>query len=239
MTDVQIYANMMVYNELPFLAHVVEVLLSFCDHIVLMDNGSTDGSREWVERSRDRVTSVLNQQEDPPHYSNLRNKMLEFVPDGDWVLKWDPDELPSNGMVNNLRAFLEADQGQHTGWAVPIYHLVKGRATCLEIEYGHPLLIVFLKAAGVQYCGAIHEQPTLCGPRGTIEASSDIAFIHLSHLAEARFRRKAAYYARVNPTRFPTAERLTRRLSLPTQPLPDHITFPASDAWLEEIRKAE
>jgi len=109
----KIYANMMVYNELPFLDHVVEVLLNFYDHIILMDNGSTDGSREWIKRSRDKVTAVLNQQEDPPHYSNLRNKMLRAVPDGAWVLKWDPDELPSHGMMNDLRAFLEADQGQH------------------------------------------------------------------------------------------------------------------------------
>lgn len=235
----KIYATMMIYNELPFLDYVFEVLQGFCDHIVLMDNGSVDGSREWVAQPRDRVTAILGSQEDPPHYSNLCNKMLKVVPDGAWVLRWDPDELPSIGFENGVRAFLEADQGRHVGWKVPIYHLVKDRFSCLEVEYGHPLLILFLKTSNIQYHGRIHEQVTLDGPMGIIGTDSDMAFIHLSHLAEKRFRRKAEYYSRVDGGRFPTPECLTSRLTRSTLPLPDHIQFEASDEWLESIKRAK
>lgn len=234
-----IYATMMFYNELPFLDYVFEVLRGFCDHVILMDNGSTDGSREWAAQPRDRATPILGKQGDPPHYSNLRNKMLEAVPIGAWVLRWDPDELPSIGLETGIRAFLEADQGQHAGWKVPIYHLVHDRSSCLEIEYGHPLLILFRRVSGPQYHGRIHEQPALGGPMGIISTDSDIAFIHLSHLAEVRFRRKAAYYSRVDNAHFPTPEHLTGRLIKPTLPLPDHIEFEADDEWLERIKKAK
>jgi len=234
----KIYATMMVYNDLPFLDHVFELLSSFCNHIVLMDNGSTDGSREWVARPREQVTTILGSQADPPHYANLRNKMLQFVPDGAWVLKWDPDELPSQGMVYGLRAFLEADKGQHDGWKVPMYHLMKSKTTCAPHEFEKPMPILFRRGPGVQYYGAIHERIALEN-WGIIAPSEGIAFIHLSYFAEARLRRKAEYYARVNPTRFPTASTLTDRLNPTPAPLPDHIVIPADDAWLEKISKAE
>ena len=230
----KIYANVMIHDELPFLDYMRERLLTFCDHLVLMDNGSTDGSREWVVQHG----GILNQQGDPPHYSNLRNRMLEAVPDGAWVLKWDPDELPSDSMVGDLRNTLEANR-EHVGWHIPIWHLMKSRHTCLPMEIGFAHLRLFRKVPGVEWRGAVHEQPVVPGPCSRFSAESGIAVIHLSYFAEDRLEKKAKHYAGINSSGFTNPSHLTSRLGLPPFPLPDHVTFQASDDWLERIKRAK
>jgi len=231
---------MMVFNELPFLEFVFERLSTFCDHIIAMDNGSTDGSREWLAQQHNS-TVILNQQGNPPDYAFLRNHMLQFVPEGAWILVWAPDELPSDGMVHKLRNFLEMDEDRHTGWTIPIYHLMKSRSTCLPMEVGFPHLRLLRKTPILKYHGTIHEQPHISDPWGGIHQGqplgSGIAIIHLSYFAETRLRRKAEYYASVPGSGFLSPEDLTRRLDWSPLPLPDHITFQADDAWLRRIKE--
>lgn len=234
----KLYATMMVYNEFPFLDYVSERILSFCNYIVIMDNGSTDGSREWLKQPHERVIPIFNQQAVPPNYSTLRNRMIDLVPDNAWIFSWDPDELPSDNMVRDLRCFLEVDQGRHVGWKIPIYHLMKSRTTCLPIDSGCCHLFLFKKTADIKYHNAIHEQVSLNGPCGTINPSTGIAIIHLSYFVEARLRRKALHYAGIANSKFTNQpEKLINRLNLPTIPLPNHITFQASGDWLEEIKQ--
>ena len=233
----KLYANMMVYNEMPFLSYVVERLLMFCDHLVVMDNGSTDGSREWLEQPRERVTALFYQQASPPNHADMLNHMLEFIPDGVWVIKWDPDELPSDGMVRGLRDFLETKSDSSKPWRVPVYDMMKSRSTCTAKAYQQPRL--FRKTSDTRFTGETHEHVE--GLRwARMGFDCDIAIIHFSYFCETRFRRKAQHYATVLSSGFlDDPERLTDRLDLPTVPLPDHITFQASDEWLEEIRMAK
>lgn len=241
----KLYAIMMSYGELPFLKFVIERLLTFCDHLVVMDNGSVDGSREWLLRLRDkRVKLILNQQTNPPHYGRLCNLMLKHVPNGAWALKWDPDQLPSDNMVSDLRGVIEDGEDSFAeeppvAWGVPIYHLMKSRYTCLPREYGttHPYL--FKKLPGVMYRGHIHERIQTSGPHGVIDPESGIAVIHLGHLAEARLRRKAIHYASIEGSSFKTPEDLTSSLDLEVLPLPAFVSFRADDTWLESIRGIE
>lgn len=231
-------ANMMIYNELPFLEYVLERLLTFCDHVVAMDNGSTDGSQAWLIKARPGVTAIFSQQTNPPHYSNLRNCMLEAVPDGAWILKWDPDELPSDRMVSSLRSLLEADGDRHNGWKIPVYHIFKSSVTCLPIDFGNYHLRLFRKTPETIWQGAIHEQPTVTKPCG--RTGETIAIVHFSYFAEARLRRKALHYASIGSSGFsgdPSC--LTDRLDLDPVPLPEQITYQASEAWLETIRTLE
>jgi len=232
----KLYANMMVYNELPFLDYVTERLLTFCDHLVVMDNGSTDGSREWLGCPRGQVTAILNQQADPPNHAVMLNRMLLHIPDDVWVIKWDPDELPSDAMVRDLRGFLEARR-HSTAWRVPVYNLMGSRSTCMPLTHGYQQTRLFRKTPDTRFRGETHEH--IKGLHwGRIGHNSGIAIIHFSYFSEARLRRKALHYASVRSSGFfGDPGRLTDRLSLPTVPLPGHVTFQASDEWLETIKE--
>lgn len=235
----RLYALMMVYNELPFLDFVTERLLTFCDHLVIMDNGSTDGSRSWLCRQpRERIMPLLNRQASPPNHAVMLNRMLLDVPVGAWVIKWDPDELPSDGMVRGLKTFLEA-RPDSIAWRIPVYDMMKSRSTCmLAGDKTYQQTRLFKKMPDTKFEGETHEH--VAGLHwDRIGLDSDIAIIHFSYFCETRFRRKALHYASVPSSGFfGNPEKLTDRLSLPTVPLPDHITFQASDEWLETIRRA-
>ncbi len=236
---IKLYANMMIYNELPFLDYVTERLLTFCDHLIIQDNGSTDGSREWLLKvcdKNERITPLVVQQTDPPHYANLRNRMLARVPNDAWVLKWDPDELPSDAMVRDLRSSLEYNQTLFRSWKVLLYHIFKSRDTCLPLDYGTHHLRLFKKVAETTWRGAIHEQPTVLKPCGRFAVPGGICIVHFSYFAEARLRRKAQHYASISGSGFRDPTRLTDRLDLTPRPLPETMLYQASDDWIEMVR---
>lgn len=237
--SMKLYANMMVYNELPFLDYVTERLLAFCDHLVVMDNGSTDGSREWLDQPRERVTGLFYQQASPPNHAVMLNHMLESIPDDAWVIKWDPDELPSDALAQDLRGFLEVRGGAYRGWRVPMFHLMGSRSTCMPLGTGYQQTRLFWKTADTRFEGETHEHVT--GLKwGRISVDSGMAIIHLSYFSEGRLGRKALHYASVHSSGFfGDPGRLTDRLDLPTIPLPDHITFQASDEWLATIKELQ
>lgn len=234
----ELVACMMVYNDKPFLEACIGALRSFCDHLVIMDNGSDDGSGDLLHNLHSpSMTLIYHRQGSPPDYSLLRNRMLAFVPDGAWVLKWDPDELPSVGLAENVRRFLEADGDGHTGWTVPIYHLTHDRHTCLEWEAGFGHLRLFRKEPSVRFVGAVHEQIHIGDPWGGIHPESGMGVVHFSYFAQKRFRRKAEHYASIPGSSFLAPEDLTCRLAWPTMPL--KVEFQADEAWLERIRDAD
>lgn len=234
----KLYANMMIYNELPFLDHIFEQLLRFCDHVVAMDNGSTDGSREWLKCQRPRVTSLFNQQADPPNHAIMLNHMLRLIPNDAWVIKWDPDELPSDMMVQHLRNFLVVNGKRHQGWRVPVFNLMESRFTCMPLAFGYQQTRLFRKVSDTRFEGETHEHVTLKSGWGRISVDSGMAIVHFSYFSRDRLTRKADHYAEIPSSGFlHNWKALVDRLDLPTVPLPRHITYQASDEWLATIRK--
>lgn len=227
-------ACMMVYNELFFLPVVLSQLASFCDDIYVQDNGSTDGSREFLRDQRG-IKYYEVEQETPPDFARLRNQLLEHVADGAWVLQWDADELPTLSMrAGGLNGLVK---DKHHGWQLPHWHLVHNRHTCFKAEAGYRKLRLFKKLDGVEYSGAVHEQVQVQGQLGGIPAEMGIGVVHLSYLAECRLARKAEQYARVPGSGFVSAEQLTGRVTdWPTMPLPKYVRFEAGESWLEELR---
>lgn len=230
-------ANMMVYNELPFLDECLKQLLQVCDRAVVLDNGSTDGSREYLRDTWDtdpRITFLELAQDTPPNYAKQRNAMLSEVMDGDWVLKWDPDELPSLGMKARLKDYLD---DIHTGWTVPIFHMMHDRHTALGFEAGFGHLRLFRKTPTSKFVGDIHEQISIGDPWGGIAPDSGVAVVHLSYYSPKRLHRKGAHYAAIASSGFTRAEDLSCRLTWPTVKMP--VETDAPDSYLERIRGLE
>lgn len=117
-------ASLVVRNELGrYLAPCIEHLLAFCDHVVVMDDGSDDGTREWLKECavidldgrlvvyyRDRSTFF-------EHEGRTRQRLLDWTlrEQPTHVLNLDADEFVSDGAALRARIGREPD--------VPIWSL--------------------------------------------------------------------------------------------------------------------
>lgn len=234
----KLVVNMMTYNEVVFLPEVIPALQSFCDRLVICDNGCTDNTQDILNKLlRPEDTLLYRPQGNPIDYSRQRNYMIDATEDGDYVLKWDGDELPSDALRANLRSIIESNPGV-AAWHVPIYHLMKSMRTVLPIEVPGYHLRLFKKTPLTRFHGNVHEQINAPGPTSIIDHNTGMAVVHFSYFAEARLRRKSAHYATVPGSGFVNPDDLASRLSLTPLPLPDNITFTADPAWLESLQEA-
>jgi hypothetical protein len=102
--------------------------LEFCDHIVVVDSGSRDRTRELAAGAGAQVV------ENPwPGFSAQRNVALDHA-GGDWVLEIDADERVSPKLAAELRAFLAAPPAVTMG-AIPMRDVFLGKALGPSIRY--------------------------------------------------------------------------------------------------------
>lgn len=237
-----LWANIMAHNERPFIAHALDELLQFVDNIIVQDNGSMDGTQDIVQdyaNREPRIQALHVQQGQTPNYAALRNNMLQHVPDGHWVLWWDPDELPTQGLKDIARkGMLIPDEDRIGGISLPIWHIMHEPRLCLPMEVGWPKVRIFKQTPNTRFAGHIHEQPHFPGATyGQYTPDRGIGFVHLSYYAPKRLRRKSAAYAQIPGSGFTTPDDLPTRLNTMTAvPLPDHVQY--NESILPSIREA-
>lgn len=110
----KLVASMLVKNELGrYLQASIGSLRDFCDLIVVLDDGSTDRTSEWLEDNADEKMIVNSTGEREGffdgHEGARRQALLDFTLEraaaGDYVLAVDADEFVANGAA--VRAFCE------------------------------------------------------------------------------------------------------------------------------------
>lgn len=95
-------ASLVVHNELDrYLEPCVEHLLEFCDHVVIVDDCSTDRTWEWLSGYPDnRLSAGLNtKREFFEHEGHTRQKLLDYtlMHNPTHILAIDADEFISDG----------------------------------------------------------------------------------------------------------------------------------------------
>lgn len=242
--EITLVANMMVIpSEIPYLSHTLPALKDMCDRVVVMYQGPNwNGLDEIAEELGDNDTLIkfTHREED---YSKKRNIMLEHVDVGDWVLKWDPDELPTgnsnHGQLCGLLALKEYItkyvEGSYTSVGIPIYHLVDNHS-CLAVEYGMHHIRAFKKTPELHWEGHVHEQPTPHGKYHAIPSTLGMGIIHLSYYSPARLKRKEQHYATI-PGSGHGPGSLLHNIEVGLRPIPENMTFEASDEWLQMVKE--
>lgn len=84
------------------------VVLPFVDRAVVVDGFSKDGSYEYLSSLGPKVQVFQREWDDS--FANQYNEYLRHIKGG-WVLLCDDDEVPSQGMLENLREFVRASEG--------------------------------------------------------------------------------------------------------------------------------
>ena len=97
------------FDERENIARCLESL-AFCDEIVVVDSGSTDGTREIARRYTKRVV-----EQEFLGYVKQKNFALDLAAH-DWVVSLDADEALSPELAEEIRDALAGDGGEFAGY---------------------------------------------------------------------------------------------------------------------------
>ncbi len=184
---------MIVRNESAGLPGTLAAARPWVDEIVVVDTGSTDGTREVARSHGARVVEWAWRDD----FAAARNESLRHAT-GDWILVLDADEVLTEASGPALRAACEGAPPEVVAFNIKIVCPRQGDGGLVRVNW-FPRL--FRRLEGVRFEGIIHEQVigSLVG-RGTV-ADAAIEVLHSGYTLSpeqmaAKARRNAALLER-------------------------------------------
>jgi glycosyltransferase involved in cell wall biosynthesis len=190
-----------IYNEMEAgnLERFVRGIIHIADNIVIYDDGSTDGSREYLHLLQDRGLPIWMIESDENDFKNeIRHKqqMLDTAIEigSDWIFWLDADEIVEQGRqgeIRNLMADTEVD-----GYAFHQINLWRSdRFYRLDNQYNDGIFVRLWRNNGrLQYHArpGLHQRPY---PFGVDKVKdSDIQIIHYGFASDKNILRKYHTY---------------------------------------------
>lgn len=126
--------------------------VSFCDEVIVVDNGSTDATREIARKLNAKV--LKNPGDD---FAKQRNVGLSFA-SGEWVFYIDTDERVSEELKQSVLNAIAADN--HAVYSVQRKNYYLGKHPWPKTEH---LERLFRKSALREWRGELHETPVYTG----------------------------------------------------------------------------
>ncbi len=143
--------------------------VKWADEIIILDNSSTDQTKEIAKKYTNKIFSYTDQD-----FSSLRNKGAEKA-GSDWILYIDSDERVLSPLKNEIMETIES--GQYSALALSRKNIIFGK----EVNYGpykKDWVIRLLKKSDFEsWIGKIHEYPKFKGKLGYSKNS----LLHLTH----------------------------------------------------------
>lgn len=165
----KITGGMIVKNESDLMIDAIKSLWVVCDEILVVDNGSQDGTAEVAKSLGCRVMSAPREQHD-----TARQLYLDSA-QGDWVLTLDADERLEPKGAESIRLALRTAADRTVAFSLPLFHY-NGEGSWSYIRV--PRLV--RTGVGIRYSGsAIHSSP-----KPSISELGDLRYVYapLHHL---------------------------------------------------------
>lgn len=131
--------------------------LAFADEVIVVDNGSTDATREIAKKLGATVTSSRERD-----FARLRNIGKDNA-HGEWILYVDADEVVSEELAKEIRSASYP----------PVAYAIRRK----NVYLGHlwpfeeKILRLFHRSALKEWYGALHESPRVEGETGELHGS--------------------------------------------------------------------
>lgn len=188
-------------NEQRWIARVLESILPLCDRIVVLDDHSTDETREIC-----RSYSQVQLYESPFEGTNeardknwLLGKVMESSPE--WIVATDGDEILADGQQDRLRQLM---RGRHSCFSLRVLYLWNDWNTVrMDGVYGDFHRESIFRPNGSLFPMAPDRANFHCGnvPVGNRLARCvlDVPLLHAGYMHRADRERKYAWYNKLDP----------------------------------------
>jgi len=151
-------------NEAHKLAQCLESV-AFCDEIIILDSGSTDGTVELAKQYGCKVTLTT----DWPGFGIQKQRALDLT-SHDWILSVDSDEVISLGLQETIKKIMaKFSSGGFLGYRIRRTNLFLGK----ELQYGgwgDDEVLRFARRTSCRFSpDRVHEQLLVDGIVGLID----------------------------------------------------------------------
>jgi glycosyltransferase involved in cell wall biosynthesis len=154
-------------NEEKIIAQALNSL-DFCDEVIVVDNGSTDKTKEIAQKQQAKIHELKSND-----FSELRNFGLKMV-DSDWVLYLDADERVDNELKESIIKVISEDS-KVSAYFLQRKNYYLGKHEWPKIEKMQRL---FRKEKLVEWKGKLHESPVIDGETGVLNNGFILHFTH-------------------------------------------------------------
>lgn len=164
--------------------------LSFVDEIVVIDMESTDETRTIARKFHTKVISIP-----PAEYVELIRNSSVTEGTKPWILLVDPDETIPVLLQKKLVALVDNSRTEFSAYKIARKNLLFG--TWIQHSGWWPdYQIRFFKRGSIKWSGIIHEQPSVNGAVGIIDASSELAIEHTNYSSLDEYFQRMMRYTR-------------------------------------------
>jgi glycosyltransferase involved in cell wall biosynthesis len=141
--------------------------LSFCDEILVIDNGSNDKTQEIAKEKGAKIYELKT-----TDFSEIRNFALSKA-EGDWVLYLDADERINEELKNSIKENVLSDT-KYAAFFLKRKNYYFGKHEWPDIE---KMARLFRKEKLKQWQGKLHESPVYDGETGKLDGF----ILHFTH----------------------------------------------------------
>ncbi len=145
--------------------------MSFCDELLVIDNGNTDRTNAIAKSKKARV--IVSHGTD---YSQIRNDGLKAAR-GDWVLYVDADERVLPALQSDIHSVISSPSQNFSAYKISRSNIFLGRKMNYGGWGGEYIIRLFKKSDLQAWENPLHEQPKFSGQLGTINSH----LLHYSH----------------------------------------------------------
>lgn len=173
MIDQKISAIVVAKNEENMIADCLDSL-SFCDEVIVIDNGSEDRTEDIAKRMGAKVFVL-----ETDDFSKLRNFGLKKSK-GDWVLYVDADERISDELKKSIKHLIaNSDRVQQlNGYFLKRKNFYLGPSKKNEWPYIEKTQRLFRRSSLKEWEGKLHESPIVIGEIGEIGEGFLLHYTH-------------------------------------------------------------
>ena len=187
---VKLEGLIMVKNQEKYILDTLNSIVNICDAITVVDTGSTDSTVSNIMKYYPNVKIRFLDWEE--NYAKMRNKCLEFISEGTWVLFIDSDETIDTSLtyeaIHNFLSYIDE-----------LYPRKDKICTVKQRHIGRPAFFhierFIKKTDSLYYAGYVHEEPRSSSKHGIIKINTDIDLINqgLTNQEIKKFAKETRY----------------------------------------------